>query len=89
MYIEKIFGIVNDDYDYTKTNKLLLKSTKSFIKNIACMPQKISFMEIPTLLNTFSHEEIFHLILISSTIKEKIQLTFLSLTIYEIIKSID
>jgi len=89
VYIEKIFGILNEDYDYTKTNKLLLKTTKSFIKNIACMPQKISVMDLPALLNTFSHEEIFHMIFISSTIKEKIELTFFSRTLYEIIKSID
>jgi hypothetical protein len=53
------------------------------------MPQKISVMDLSALLNTFSHEEIFHLIFISSTFKEKVELTFFSRTLYEIIKSID
>lgn len=53
------------------------------------MPQKISVIDIPTLLDTFSFEEIFHLIFLTATIKEKIQLTFYSRTLYDIIKLID
>jgi hypothetical protein len=88
-YIEKIFGIINDDYDYSKTNKLLLKSTKAFVKKVACMPQKISKDDISILLNTFSKEEIFHLILLASMSKQRVVLTYMSQILYEIIKSIE
>lgn len=88
-YLEKIFGIVNEDYDYSKTNKLILIPTKAFLKNVTCLPQKITKDDIPILLFTFSKEEIFHLIFVASMNKARVELTFLAYVVYDIIKSIE
>jgi hypothetical protein len=88
-YVENLFGISNEEYDYKKTNVLLNKSTKTFIKNIACMPQKIAKEDILDLKKTFSNEEIFHLILLVGSNKARVELTYISHIIYDIIKSIE
>lgn len=87
-YVEKILGVVNEDYDYSITNKLLKIDTKKFIKNVACLPQKIRKEDVPMLRTIFSYQEIFHLILVVSMHKAIVELTILAQNIYEMIKSI-
>lgn len=88
-YVEKIFGYVNESFDYSKTNKLLHRTHKQFIKNIACFPQKITKVDISVMKVTFSPEEIFQFILLVSVTKLRLQLTYFTKQFYEIIKSID
>jgi hypothetical protein len=82
-------GIFNEDYDYTQTNRLLKIPTKTFIKHIACSPNKITKKDVLNLRKTFSTEEIFHLIILVSMIKCRSELIFISYIIYDIIKEID
>lgn len=72
-----------------KTNKLLNRNHKQFIKNIACFPQKIKLVDIGVLKVTFSNEEIFHIILLVTIVKMRLQLTYFAEKIYNITKSID
>lgn len=88
-YVEKIFGIVNEDYDYSKTNQLLSIPIKTFIKNIACYPNRVVRSDYIMLRKTLSNEEIIHMILHASTLKARVSLTYLSFIIYEITKDID
>jgi hypothetical protein len=88
-YVEKIFGYINESFDYSKTNKLLHRTHKQFIKNIACFPQKINKTDVGVLKVTFCPEEIFHIILLVSASKMRQQLTYFTKHLYEIIKSID
>jgi len=87
--VEKIFGYANESFDYSKTNKLLHRTHKQFIKNIACFPQKINKIDVGVLKVTFSTEEILHIILLVSNVKMRLELTFFAKNLYEIIKSID
>lgn len=76
-------------YSLSQTNKLLHRSHKQFIKNIACFPQKISKTDVGVLKVTFSPEEIYHIILLVSVAKMRLQLTYFTKHLYEIIKSIE
>jgi hypothetical protein len=88
-YVELLFGIYNEDYDYSKTNKLLEISHKHFIKNAVCFPNKVNNDDIIILRVNFSFAEIFHLVYLVSTIKQKVQLTFLSKALNDINNVID
>lgn len=44
-YIHVLYGIFHDDYIYDEVNKLLEKSYKSYIKKVACFPDRITFTD--------------------------------------------
>jgi len=44
-YIHLLYGIYHDDYLYLEVNKLLEKSYKSYIKKVACFPERITFVD--------------------------------------------
>lgn len=41
-YTQRVYGLLYDDYNYSEVNVLLTKSTKTFIKKAACVPQTIT-----------------------------------------------
>lgn len=88
-YIEVVMGIYNEDYNYASTNRLLLINHKVFIKNVACYPSKISKEDMISLRATFSYQEVFHLLYLTATIKQKVQLTYLSKAFNEIMNGLD
>lgn len=80
---------MNESFDYSKTNKLLHRTHKQFIKNIACFPQKVTKVDVGVLKVTFNPEEILHIILLVSNSKTRVELTYFAKNLYEIIKFID
>jgi hypothetical protein len=88
-YIEKIFGYYHEDYDYSNVNRLLVVEYKKFIKNVACHPKKLKPDCFKRMNLAFNNEEILHIILLVTIIKERTQLTYLANCVYEIIKTIE
>lgn len=62
---------------------------KTFIKHIACFPNRIDDNDYFMLRKTLSNEEIIHMILHVTTLKARVSLTYLSFIVYEIMKDID
>lgn len=90
-YIESLFGYYHEDYNYPNVSKLLdskIKYTK-YIKKITCYPTKINNGDLTELAKVFAHEEILHIILLAALIKSRIQLTYLSRAINDVLKIID
>lgn len=56
-YVQCLFGIRHDDYDYGEVNQLLERSLKSFIKTAACYPERITKEEYNNVLKEFHHSE--------------------------------
>lgn len=65
------------------------RNHKTFLKNVACFPQKINKLDMAVMTETFSAKEIFHIILLVSTVKMRLQMTYYAQKLYEIIKSIE
>ena len=59
------------------------------MKNVVCLPQKIVKGDYMILKKTFSIEEFLHLTMLVSMHKARVELTMLSLIIYDLIKAID
>lgn len=87
VYIEKIYGLEREDYNYSLPNKLLFKEDKTFLKFVACYPEKIN-RNILEKVN-FTPNEILHTILLVTNSKLTTQLRFFANRFYKIINSMD
>ncbi|KAL1139359.1 hypothetical protein AAG570_006343 [Ranatra chinensis] len=59
-YIQCMFGIRHDDYDYGEVNQLLERSLKSFIKSACCFPERVTKADYDRVLREFKHSEKVH-----------------------------
>lgn len=62
---------------------------KQFIKNVVCMPEKISNEDFGVIRVTYTQEEILHIILIVLIVKNRLQLNFLASKLFDVWKNID
>ncbi|CAB3407909.1 unnamed protein product [Caenorhabditis bovis] len=62
-YIQGLYGIRYDDYDYSRVNVLIDKATKSFIKTAACFPHKLT-TELAHVMSCFKTSEKIHVVII-------------------------
>jgi len=62
-YIQCIYGIRHDDYDYGEINQLLERSLKAFIKTACCFPAKLSSNSINKVMTDFEFPEKVHVII--------------------------
>ena len=44
-YVGKLYGVVNDEYDYRNVNVFLAPKTKNFIKLTACRPGVVGYRD--------------------------------------------
>ena len=86
-YIEKIFGIEHEDYNYANVNILLKIDLKKFIKRIATQAFIMQKKDFEYMNSLFKNEEILHVILLVLSIKERCQLTYFAKGINEIFKN--
>lgn len=73
-YVQKLFGLQRLDYNYINVNKLLELGKKTFIKNVACYPEKNNLNVIKNVL--LSNIDIIHVILLIVCSKQVLQLRF-------------
>ncbi len=76
-YVEKLFGFYDETFDYSKTNKLLIISLKDCIKNSVCYPHQINYDYVYS--KDYNIPDLIHTILLSTAVKEKVQLSYLAL----------
>lgn len=75
-YLYLIFGINDEEYNYHLTNESIAVELKRVIKKVACYPDQMAELEINSCLEIISKEQLIYLILLISSIKQKISLTF-------------
>lgn len=84
-YIEKIFGLEREDYNYSIVNKLLGREEKTFIKSVACYPEFITEDILGKL--PFNASEIVHIAVLATTSKMQTQFTFFTSKLYELMNN--
>ncbi|XP_032687012.1 sestrin homolog isoform X1 [Odontomachus brunneus] len=62
-YIQCMFGIRHDDYDYNEVNQLLERSLKTFIKSAVCYPERVTKRDYDRVMREFKHSEKVHVCL--------------------------
>ncbi|XP_077151778.1 sestrin-2 isoform X2 [Ranitomeya variabilis] len=60
-YIQCIYGIRYDDYDYGEVNQLLERSLKSYMKTVTCHPERVTRQLYNDFWRQFKHSEKVHL----------------------------
>lgn len=56
-YIHSLYGIRHDDYDYGEINELLDRQLKTYIKTIACYPDRTTKHDYDSFWLDFKHSE--------------------------------
>lgn len=59
-YIQCMFGIRHDDYDYGEVNQLLERSLKTYIKTAVCFPDRLGRNDYDSILKEFRDSEKIH-----------------------------
>ena len=87
-YIGFILGMKNESYDYSRINKDKYTNitNKIFLKKIVSSPDTINLFELDLLRIKHSDDKILYLILLATVLRQKIQLTYLSKYLDEIVK---
>ena len=75
-YLTLIFGINDNEYNYHNNNLSMSVEIKRIVKKLACYPEQIREQELASCLEKINKEELVYLILIVTSIKQKISLTF-------------
>lgn len=60
-YIQCIYGIRYDDYDYAEVNHLLERSLKVYMKMVTCHPERVTHQLYSNFWREFRHSEKVHL----------------------------
>jgi len=75
-YIQCLWGIRHDDYDYAEVNDLLHRSLKKYIKTASCYPDQCSTGEYNNIMKDFNTSEKIHLLLLVGEAKVQSSLLF-------------
>ncbi|XP_043927203.1 sestrin-3 [Protopterus annectens] len=59
-YVQCMFGIRYDDYDYGEVNQLLEKNLKKYIKTVTCYPERTTKRMYDGFWHQFTHSEKVH-----------------------------
>lgn len=65
-YIQCIYGIRHDDYDYREVNELLTRDLKTYIKNVCCFPYRVKKEDCDRVMPEFWRSEKIHVNLMIS-----------------------
>jgi len=60
-YIDVLFGICHDDYDYKEIDELLPRPLKKFIKTAICFPDKLAKKDYRDSMKELKHSEKVHI----------------------------
>jgi len=63
-YIQCLWGIRHDDYDYHEVNELLDRDLKNYIKKASCYPIKCTKQEYDSIMEDFQPSEKVHLLML-------------------------
>merc|ERR1719499_892334 len=74
-YIQCVWGIRHDDYDYYEVNELLHRDLKKYIKTSSCYPARCKKSDYENIMKDFKTSEKIHFLLLVS--EAKLQSTLL------------
>lgn len=75
-YIQCIYGIRHDDYDYGEVNQLLERSLKMFIKTACCFPERITKKDYDSILCELLDSEKVHVNLMIMEARNQAELLY-------------
>ena len=65
-YVHRVYGISNDDYDYSEVNKFVNRKIKSFVKSTVCDPMRIGTGDWQFFSTELQLQEKIHVVLLAT-----------------------
>lgn len=75
-YIQRLYGICNDHYDYRQVNAFMTIATKGFVKKAACYPEIITKVDFDSFTTTFTPDEKVHIVLLAAEARRQAALLY-------------
>eukprot|EP00298_Acanthocystis_sp_HF-20_P012453 c19895_g1_i1.p1 GENE.c19895_g1_i1~~c19895_g1_i1.p1 ORF type:complete len:261 (+),score=75.84 c19895_g1_i1:44-826(+) len=75
-YTHRLYGILHDDYNYQLLNKLIPRKLKSFVKLVACQPEKIERSRVHDIDLDLQPYEIVHVVLLIIEARKQAELLY-------------
>lgn len=75
-YIQCLWGIRHDDYDYAEVNELLHRNLKKYIKTASCYPELCRREEYRNIMTDFQQSEKVHLLMLVGEAKVQTALLY-------------
>eukprot|EP00954_Amorphochlora_amoebiformis_P013478 1058607-Amorphochlora_amoeboformis.AAC.3 len=75
-YVDRLYGIEHDDYDYAHINKFLNRQVKQYIKKCACYPQTITRSDYEVFGYDFTDDEKCHVAILALNARRQASLIY-------------
>jgi hypothetical protein len=76
-YVQRVYGLQYDDYNYTDINRFLKINTKKYIKKTACFPEMVQKQDYVNIELDLTHDEMVHLNLLICEARFEAQLVYM------------
>ncbi|KAI7694892.1 hypothetical protein SSS_01105 [Sarcoptes scabiei] len=85
-YIQSIYGIRHDDYNYREVNILLERNLKSYIKYLGCFPENSMKRDFRSVMKGFRSSEKVHVIIMIAEARLQAELLYALRTLMNFMK---
>nr|XP_027200066.1 sestrin homolog [Dermatophagoides pteronyssinus] len=85
-YIQSIYGIRHDDYNYREVNILLERQLKCYIKHLACFPELTPKHDFRSVMKGFRSSEKVHVIIMVAEARLQAEILYAMRTLMEYMK---
>ncbi len=76
VYVQRLFGVLEDDYDYTNVNRLLNIGLKKFVKTVVCYPERTEREQFVDMGFHFTKREKIHINLLAMEARRQVALVY-------------
>jgi sestrin 1/3 len=76
-YVQRLYGLQYDDYNYTDINRFLRINTKKYIKKTACFPETVSKADFDAVDIDLTFDELIHVNIIICEARFEAQLVYM------------
>lgn len=75
-YIQRLYGVRNDHYDYARVNRFMTIATKAFAKKVACYPETITGYDLDSFTTMFTPDEKVHIVMLATEARRQAALLY-------------
>lgn len=75
-YVQRLAGLLHDDYDYADVNRYLTRRLKMYIKKCACYPEELDSRDFSRFGFTLRNEEKVHINLLVAEARRQAELVY-------------
>lgn len=87
-YVQCLYGIRSDDYNYREVNIFLDRALKQYIKQLACFPEKVPYEDHTKCMEALWDSEKVHVIIMVAESKLQAQMLHVSKAVNNLLKSL-